>query len=232
MLRLVWKDLVVSGWFLLAVMPLYAMQLAGVAAVPPALLVVTALFTAALAFGPIGIEEVQGTETLWCSLPVSRREIVFARYAATLGGIALGLGTSWTVARAANALVASASRTASDVPAPGAYAGLLIVFLLCAALYLPCYFRLGAGRGLMLCAVLMLGLVAIVSVLGWLAVRLGGGAEAMEALREQDPARIAAAREWLVRRGDLVAAALAAGAALLFGVSALVSAHYYVKRDC
>jgi ABC-type transport system involved in multi-copper enzyme maturation permease subunit len=232
MLRLVWKDAVAAGWFLLAGMPLYAVQVAGVASVPPALLAVTALFTAALAFGPIGIEEVQGTETLWCSLPVSRRQIVFARYAATACGIALGLGTSWGVARAATALVRIGPRQASEILGTDPYASLFAVFLLSAALFLPCYFRLGAGRGLMLFSLLVLGLLVSMSALGWLAVELAGGQEALRALREQDPTRIAAAREWLDRWGGVVSAGLVAGAVLLFGMSALLSAQLYSKKDC
>ena len=70
MLSLVWKDLLSARWFLVAALPVYAIQLTGLAAVPPVFVLITALFTAVMAYGSLGIEEVQGTEALWRSLPV------------------------------------------------------------------------------------------------------------------------------------------------------------------
>jgi len=231
MLRLVWKDFAAAGWVLLAWMPLYAIQAASVASIAPALLIITVLSTAGLAFGSIGIEEIQRTEATWCSLPVSRREIVLARYAATATGIALGLGTSWAAALAARWWIFTAPRHAFVPPGAGAYATLLALFLFNAALFLPCYFRLGAGRGVMLFCLLVLALLALGSVLGWLAVQAAGGAEALEALRARDPERIAAAKEWIERWGGFLAGGLAAGAAMLFVASAALSVSFYSRKD-
>lgn len=231
MLRLVWKDVVVARWFLLAGLPLYVIQVAGMASVVPAHVFVIAFFTAVLAFGPIGVEEIQGTEALWASLPVGRRNVVLARYAATAIGIAFGLGTGWAVARASAAWIFSDARNAPDLLGAGAYASLAAVFLLFAALFLPCYFRLGAGRALTVASLLTLGLLVLLSLAGSLAVHLVGGADVLEAMRRQDPARLQAVRDWLDRWGGLLAAGLVGAAAALFAVSALVAIVFYERRD-
>jgi len=232
MLRLVWKDLVAAEWVLLAWIPLYAVQLAGVASLPPALLIITVLSTAGLAFGSIGIEEIQGTERLWCSLPVSRRDVVLARYAATATGILLGLGTSLAVARAARSWLFTAPAEAAAFPGAGVYAILAAFFLFHAALFLPCYFRLGAGRGLILYIFLTLVLLVLVSALGWLVVHLAGGPDVLEALRARDPERLAAARKWIEQYGGFVSGGLAAVAFALFCISAALSVSFYSNRDC
>ena len=230
MLRLVRKDLVVAKYFLLAGLPLYVIQTAGMVTATPALLLVTALFTVALAFGSIGIEEIQGTESFWGSLPVNRRDVVLARYATTAIGLAVGLGTSWAVARASSAWIFNDPRHATALLGPGVYAGLAFVVLVVAALFLPCYFRLGAGRALAVTSVLVLALLVLASILGSIAVHLAGGADALEALRH-DPARLRTARDWLDRWGGVLAAGLVGGAAVLFGVSAAVSLAFYERRD-
>lgn len=232
MLRLVWKDVAAAGWFLLVGLPLYVVQAVGMAAAAPALLVVTLVFTVALAFGSIGIEELQDTEVSWLSLPVSRRDLVLARYASTALGTLLGLGTSWVAARVAWAWILTGSRVPSAPPGAGAYAVLFAFFLVAAALFLPCYFRLGMGRGLLLFSALSFALLVLVSLAGWAAVRLAGGPEAIEALRIQDPERLAAARAWLDRWGAALAAGAAATAAALFAGSAALSTTFYRNRDC
>lgn len=231
MLRLVWKDLVAGGWFLLLGLPLYAIQLAGTVPVPPVTLVVTALFTGALAFGSLGVEEVQGTEAFWCSLPVNRRDVVWARYASTAIGLAIGLVTSGAVVNASRVWIFTDPRYVSTAPGAGTYGMVLAAFLLAASIFLPCYFRYGAGKGLVVLAAATLGLLVLGSILGWLIVQLAGGAEALEALRAGDPARVAAAVAWLDRWGGLLSAALAAISALVFGASALLSARFYSERD-
>lgn len=231
MLRLVWKDIVLGGWILLAAIPIYVLQLAGMPSVAPALLFVTLFFTGAFAFGSIGIEEIQGTEALWCSLPISRAEIVLARYATTATGIVLGLVASAVVTRAAAWMMAG-SREPREALGWTAYVVLLALFLGCAALFLPCYFRFGAGQGLLVFSVLVLGILVLVSAFGSLAVYLAGGAEAIEALRARNPERIALARAWVDRWGAVVAGAVAAGAIVFFAASAVVSVRLFETRDC
>ncbi|MCP3978921.1 MAG: ABC-2 transporter permease [bacterium] len=218
MLSLVLKDLHAARWWLALVLPLLAVQLLGVARVPPLFLAVSLLISGLLAFGAIVIEEYQGTEVLWCSLPVTRADIVWARYASTLLGAALGLGTSWAVG------VATLRRLSSERPAaplnvePAAYAAALALILFVAALYLPCYFRWGAGRGLMAFSVVLLGFVVSLALGGWLAELLGGS-------REEIVAYLAAAGR---RAGYLAGAASLA----IFAVSAAVASRFYSMRDC
>lgn len=231
MLRLVWKDVAVAGWFLVAGIPLYAVQAVGMAAAAPALLFVTILFTAALAFGSIVIEEIQRTEPSWLSLPVSRRDVVVARYASTVLGTLLGLGTSWIAARVASAWILADSRLPSAPAGAGAYAALFAFFLLAGALFLPCYFRLGLGRGLLLFSGLSLALIVLVSLAGSAAVRLAGGPEALETLRLQDPERLAAARAWLDRWSSALAAGAVATTVVLFAGSAALATAFYRNRD-
>jgi ABC-type transport system involved in multi-copper enzyme maturation permease subunit len=232
MLRLVWKDVVIAGWFLSVLLPLYAIQVAGLVTIPEVLVVVTLLFTGALAFGSIGIEEVQGTEPLWCSLPVGRRQVVFARYATTALGIGVGIGLNWVVARGAANWVFVDSRMPARLLGGGAYALMFAAFLLVAAVYLPCHFRLGAGRGLMLASAILLAVLVTVSALGSLVVHLAGGAEALEALRRQDPERLEQARAWTERWGDTLALGVVVVSGLLFGASAWLAAWFYARRDC
>jgi len=232
MLKLVWKDVVAAGWFLLATVPLYVVQLAGMAEIAPAMILVTVLFTAAFAFGSIGIEEVQGTEPTWCSLPVSRGDVVAGRYLSTAAGVFFGLGTSWLIGRAAAVWIFADPEHAPRLLGTGAYATLFAMFLLCAALFLPCYYRFGVGRGLALFSLLLLAAVVLLSALGSLIVHLAGGEDTLMALRDQDPERLAAVRHWLDRRGGMVAAGLAAVASLGFGASAALSARFYASRDC
>lgn len=229
MLRLVWKDVVAAYWVLPGAVVLYLVQLITTTGVPVALLAMTLVFTALFAFGPIGVDEIQGTEMLWCSLPVGRRDIVLARYLAVLLGILLGLAPSWLAARVA-LVWASPGAEAGSVPVgAGSYAALFCLLLLSATLFLPCYFRLGAGRGLLLFLVLALGGLVALSALGSAALYLAGGADAVEALRRADPAELyARAARWRAAAavaGPLVALALYAG-------SATLSVRFYQQRDC
>lgn len=232
MLRLVWKDVVLGSWILLGLIPLYVLQLMGLATIGPASLFVTFLFTTAFVFGSIGIEEVQGTETLWCSLPISRADVVLARYATAAIGVVFGLGTSWLVAHAAGAWIVVEPQRSPGVLGFGAYAALFAMFLGSAALFLPCYFRYGAGRGILLFLVLLLAVLFALSALGSVAVYLAGGDEVVAALRGRDPERLALARAWIERWGGLVAAAIAAGAAALFVASSVLSVRFFESRDC
>lgn len=211
MLSLLAKDLVAARWFLLAAFPLYVVQVATFQVSPPGAMIVTLIFTGLFAFGSLGIEEAQGTEATWCSLPVSRRQIVVARYLTTTIGIVLGLGTSWAVSRGTLGLPAQA--------------GAFFLLLTAASLFLPGYFRFGMGKGLMLFAMLVLAALVAMAAIAFVV----DGALLSE---PPDERRIAAAGAWIEDVRWLLAGLLIAVALVGAAVSALLSAHWYRARDC
>jgi len=215
MLNLIVKDLIVARWFLPVILVLYAAQLATMTVSPPAALVITLLFTSLMAFGSVGIEEAQGTEVTWSSLPVDRRQIVLARYATTLLAIALGLGISWAIGGRVLGVAAQSSA--------------FFLLTVTASLFLPCYFRLGFGRGLAAFAIVSLGILVLLAGAGALISLLTDGSALPDISDEQ---RVAAAEAWLDRAAPFVASALVGSALALAAVSALLSVRWYSARDC
>jgi ABC-2 type transport system permease protein len=202
MLSLIRKDVAVARWFLWLILPLYAIQLVGIADSPPARIVVTLIFSTLLAFGAIWLDESQSTEILWNSLPVNRRDVVLARYATTLLGTVVGLGIGWLVGKLMQPATAFG---------PGLLATLFFMLAVAGALFLPCYFRWGIGRGLQAFSLVVLGLVAIVAV-GTSLLELGsGGPESL---------------------GNIVAGAIATLALLVLCASCALSIRLYERRDC
>jgi len=212
MSNLIVKDLIAARWFLLAILVLYVVQLATLTIAPPAAMVVTLIFTSMLAFGSLGIEEAQGTETTWCSLPVDRSQIVLARYSTTLLAILLGLGLSWAVSAGSLGLAAQSSA--------------FFMLTVAASLFLPCYFRLGIGRGMMVFAIVMLGILVLFAAVGALISFLANGS----ALPDADS--VAAVRAWLLPLVPFAAIALVTMALAMAAVSALLSVRWYSARDC
>lgn len=210
--RLVYKDIVGAKWFLLAALPIYALQLASLDAAPPLVLALTMLFAAMFAFGSIGIDEVQSTEMTWRSLPVGRGHIVLARYlTATLGS-----------------LLALALHLAISDTGLGLAPLVMLFFLLqsAIALYLPCYFRFGAGRGLMAFAVLALGIIVVLAVVG------AAVAGITDSDFTPDRERREAAAAWLETVRAIVAVTLVLAAAALTTGSVALAYRWYAARDC
>ena len=212
MSNLIVKDLIAARWFLLAILVLYVVQLATLTIAPPAAMVVTLIFTSLMAFGSLAIEEAQGTETTWCSLPVDRSQIVLARYSTTLLAILLGLGLSWAVSAGSLGLAAQSSA--------------FFMLTVAASLFLPCYFRLGIGRGLMVFAIVMLGILVLFAAVGALISFLTNGSAL------PDERSVAAARAWLLPLVPFAAIALVTIALAMASVSALLSVRWYSARDC
>jgi ABC-type transport system involved in multi-copper enzyme maturation permease subunit len=175
-------------------------------------MVVTLIFTSLMAFGSLGIEETQGTEPTWCSLPVDRSQIVLARYSTTLLAILLGLGLSWAIHSGSLGLAAQS----------------LSFFMLTvtASLFLPCYFRLGIGKGIMVFAVIMLGILMSFAAAGALLSYMTHGSAL------PDGQSIAAAEAWLEPLVPFVAIGLLTLALAAAGVSAFLSVRWYSARDC
>jgi hypothetical protein len=232
MLDLVWKDFSAARWFLLLIVPLSALQLVGVAEVPPVFVMVTLLSSALLAFGPVGIEELQGTEALWCSLPVSRLDVVLARYLTTLIGTAVGLGTSRLVGGLAFGWVSRDPQGATVHLDARVYASLFFLITGAAGLYLPCYFRWGGGKGLQVFSMVVLGLVLAGAAGGAVLAALVDGLPSPADLNDPDPALVAAVKAWLDRWSGPIAIALTLVALVATCASATLSAWLYQKRDC
>ena len=232
MIELVWKDLVVARWFLVFGLPLYALQLALTASQAPVFFIFTTVFSGLLGFGSIGLEDRQNTESLWCSLPVTRREVVLARYLSTGLGLLLGLGLSWSIGRVAARLMGAAADGDASVPTGLlAYAALFALLALLAEVFLPCYFRFGAGKGLVVFSAVAVGVLIVAPLLLHLALLLAGYGNPLmdpevwrrgaEKLRAEEGARLA-------QRVVGGMAVLACGAVLL---SAGLSIRFFEKRD-
>jgi ABC-type transport system involved in multi-copper enzyme maturation permease subunit len=232
MTDLVWKDIVVARWVLILLIPFYVLQLAFTASQAPIFFIFTTLFTGLLGFGSIGLEDHQNTESLWCSLPVTRRDVVLARYLSTALGLLLGLGLSWSIGRATTLWMGTAARGGSAASTGFlVYAALFALLVLLAAVFLPCYFRFGAGRGLVVFSAIGIGVLIVAPLLLQLALLLAGygnplmdpevwrrGAEELDA---EEGIRLA-------RRVVAGLTVLACGAALL---SAGLSVRFFEKRD-
>jgi len=236
-LRLVWKDVVAARWLLLAGLPIYAFNLAAMIGVRPVYVMISFLVSMMLAFGSLGIEEMQGTGTLWASLPVRRAEIVFARYLTVMLGALTGLGISLGVDRAMTAVSAVAGRGAgaSLGASAGAHVVLLLLILLVAAVLLPLCFRLGAGNGVLAFGVVSVVAILVLSLGGQLALWLAGLSNPLldPALYRGAPEaeQTRAALDWLRRRGGIILglSGLLTAVALVF--SAALSRNVFEMRD-
>jgi ABC-type transport system involved in multi-copper enzyme maturation permease subunit len=231
-IELVWKDLVAARWFLALLILFYSLQLAIMSYQVPLFILMTLLCTALLGFGSIGMEDVQNTESLWCSLPVTRREVVLARYLSTCTGLVLGLALSWLIGRLATRILVSASgRESAAQLGLEAYAVLLIVLFLLAALFLPCYFRFGAGKGLMVFSFIGVAALLGIPLLAQLFLMLAGYADRfldLEVWRGSTGRIDAAARMRLAHWALGIAGGITALALL---ISAGLSILFYDKRD-
>lgn len=234
MTRLVWKDILAARWLLMAGLPIYLVQLITVGWIEPLFLGATLLFTVFMAFGSILIEELQGTETLWCSLPVTRREIVLARYLTALIGSALGLafsrGVAWLL-QIAGPL--PGGRQPAD-PGLAAYVILFLLLSLIAAFFLPFAFRHGAGKGSLMFAAFGMGGIILASALAQAALYLAGLSNPMlapEAWTVAEGTSEASVVAWLDRWGPVLLACLAAVTAFALTISAGLSRQFYEARD-
>jgi len=250
MLNLVWKDVAAARRVLLILIPLGILQLAVFASVGPFILPAALFFSAVLASGSIALEETQRTETLWASLPVSRGQIVFARYLTVLLGILVGLGLTCAVGQVVGRLMdtglgagsaASAGATTSATamnPAlfatSTALAPIFVVLILTAAIYLPFYFRWGAGRGAVILSAVGVGSLLIITLLvQWLMGENGYYSPMLQpgAWNTADPAARAAFEARLQEVVPWVLGGSVVGSVVLFALSSVASWVLYETRD-
>ncbi len=136
-LALVWKDIVAGRLVLAIVLPLFALKLWSMRDLGPAYVVVVMLSGFILGFGSLGLEETQRTEQTWMSLPVSRTQLVVARYLTVLTGLTIVFVPACLI------------NPALTLP----LVALLFAFALGAAIFLPAYFRWGIGRAMPISAI-------------------------------------------------------------------------------
>ena len=230
MLDLVWKDLAAARRLLWLVLAVGAAQLAGMSLMPPIYVIGVLIVSALLAFGSLAIEEAQRTELLWISLPVSRGQIVTARYLTTLVGAVTGLTMGWALANAVTKMAPSAAEGPAALLSLDAHVIMLGILVLVAAVYLPLYFRLGAGRSLMyFMAIAVAGLIVgslvtklILSVKGY---------PSPSADPEWWRASTMRLVEWAEPRLALLLTLYIGAAASAMGVSLLISRRAYDTRD-
>ena len=234
MLDLVWKDIVAARRALLILLPFGILQLAVFASVGPFILPAALFFSAVLASGSIALEEAQRTETLWASLPVSRGQIVFARYLTVLLGILVGFGLAGGVGQIVGRLLAPGAPNPAPFASPVALAPIFVVLTVTAALYLPFYFRWGAGRGAVILSAVGVGTLLIITLLvqwllgenGYSSPMLQPGAwnTASPAARAEFEARLELVIPWVL-------SASVVGSMVLFAVSSVASWVLYETRD-
>jgi len=234
MSSLVWKDVVAGGRLLAVVLPLGVLQVATFALTGPLFFVGAMMFTGLLAFGSIAIEEMQDTERLWASLPVTRGQIVAARYTTVLLGIATGLGSSWAAGRAAAMLPITPEWDPAAVANPGVLAAMAAILMLSAAVFLPLCFRFGAGRGVVIYLAVSVGFLLLVSVAGQVILLARGYSGPLldpEAWKTAGPELREKLAAWLTPRIPAILGLLVSFAAAAFALSALVSRKIYELRD-
>jgi len=234
MLNLVWKDIATARRILLLVIPLGILQLAVFASVGAFILPAALFFAAVLASGSIALEEAQRTETLWNSLPVSRGQVVFARYLTVLLGILVGLGLTCAVGQVVGRLMAPGAVNPAPFASPVALAPIFVVLALTAAFYLPFYFRWGAGRGAVILSAVGVGTLLIITLLfqwllsenGYSSPMLQPGAwyDADPAARAEFEARLRVVIPWVLSTSI-------AGSLVAFALSSVASWCLYDTRD-
>lgn len=231
---LIWKDIVAGRRLLAVILPLGILQVATFALAGPLFLPAALAFTGLLAFGPIAMEELQGTERLWASLPVTRGQIVAARYLTALIGILAGLGSSWAAGRAIVLLPVTSEGDPASVANHVTVALMAAILLLAAAVYLPLHFKYGAGRGVVIYLGASVGFLLLLSVAGQLVLLAKGHSGPLldpEAWRTAGPELREKLAAWLEPRIPAILGMLVGLAAAAFVLSALVSRKIYELRD-
>jgi ABC-type transport system involved in multi-copper enzyme maturation permease subunit len=234
MLDLVWKDVVAARKLLLLVIPLGGAQLAVLASVPPIYPIAALSFSALLAFGSVALEENQRTELLWNSLPVSRAEVVMARYLTALIGMTIGLALGWALAQVAARPVPTGALGSATFTSLSAHALMFGLLAFSAAVFLPLSFRFGAGRGLVLFSAVSVGTLIVVSLLAQLYLSAKGYPSPLfdpQAWRAAGPRLIAQLAEWLAPRLTRLLALLVGVSIVALGLSCAVAQRLYETRD-
>jgi hypothetical protein len=184
---------------------------------------------ASLVASVLAVEWRVEADRLVCSLPISRSIIVRARCLSILAAGAVSLVLWVTGGLIGETLV---GRAGSGAPLWATFEGVVgfcLIIVVLAALYMPCYFRFGIGKGSAVFAFLLIPLAAA-EVAGSLAAGSLGPRAAVDAVPGSLVRHAAAqAHHSLGAIGALVLCSLV-GAALLWASVAL-STRFYEKRE-
>jgi hypothetical protein len=170
MLTLMRKDLQVVagfGWLIAwLVAPSYLVPVMTASRAGGMIFWVNVVFATAALVSVCLLDARSGADRFVHSLPVTRTDVVRARYgsAVTLAIVVLGIG-----AAAGMALSTATAPSGANWPrwfAPDVGLAYLVVMAVIIAVYLPCYFRWGYGRGSVVAAVVLAGLVIAGDVIG------------------------------------------------------------------
>lgn len=141
------KDIALGGRWLALVILLFIFQLA-VGVISGWLFFVWGMtLPVLLAIGALLIETIDETEVLWCSLPLTRGDIVRGRYFSVLAGVLTGTAISWSVGQISARFIFSLPGGPPAFLRLSVHALLFSFLLFGLALFLPFYFRFGLSNG-------------------------------------------------------------------------------------
>jgi hypothetical protein len=232
MLNLFLKDVKAGAIFLWAVVPLNVVAALQVSRSGGAFFWANVTCAALILVAVSMLEWKNDAEPFVHSLPVTRAMVVRGRYltAAAVGLLSLLVGATVGTAR-------GSGLAAQGMPWPRWVSGdmalaFLLAFAVVAAVYLPCFFRWGFGRGNVAAALVLAGGIVVTGLAGPAGTGIqaaAGGAAA----RGLPPGQIPLGVALLVERVGLAAGCLivVALAALLLAVSAQVASRVYERRE-
>ncbi len=143
---------------------------------------------------------------------------VAGRYLTALVGMLAGLAFSWALAQAVTRLAASGGGGAAALLSLEAHAFLFGLLAFAAAVFLPLYFRFGAGRALLYFSAIAVAALIVVSL-------------PAQFILAEEPALLPRLARWVKPRLGQLLGAFVGAAALAMGVSLLLSRRIYEVRD-
>lgn len=234
MLTLMRKDLrVVAGFgWLLAwlVAPSYLVTAFAAARSGAVMFWLDVVFATAALVSVCLMDARSGADRFIHSLPVTRADVVRGRYATA---VLLGAGSAVLGALVGGVTALTSAPAAAAWPrwlSPDVGLAYLVTMAIIIAVYLPCYFRWGYGRGSVTAAVLLAGLVIAGDVVGRQSGILAGLTADANGLPRGLVVRSVVAMADMLGMAAACAITLG-GAATLLAASAAAAARAYRRRD-
>jgi ABC-2 type transport system permease protein len=233
MLNLFLKDAKAGGIFLWAVVPLNVVAALQMSRSSGAFFWANVTCAALILVAVSMLEWKNDAEPFVHSLPVTRAMVVRGRYltAAAVGLLSLLVGATVGTAR-------GLGLAAQGMPWPRWVSGdtalaFLLAFAVIAAIYLPCHFRWGFGKGNVAAALVLAAGIVVSSIFGPAVVFVPAAAAGRAARGGVPPGHIPQGVALLVEHvglaaGGIIVMALAAG---LLAVSAQVASRGYERRE-
>jgi len=156
MLSLIYKDLRVGLPFLVVLVVMFVLGSAG-AVRAPVFFWVSLVFAATLMLGLSQMDWRHGVDRFVHSLPVSRALVVYSRYVSALLGGALTLAIAGTAGMLRGMAFDTVGQAWPRMVAADVALAWALLFAVIVALYLPCYFRWGHGKGYIIGALAIAG---------------------------------------------------------------------------